>query len=230
MSVARPEDPASAVDVVVIVESVPLFALGLEHLVRGWRRAASIWQRRSWTSGRRMGEPPMSSWTLVVVGPGIVADPGAPESFPVGLRVPVLVAADPRLRVPFPAFLQRGVTSMWDATSAEAGFACAADAAILGEEWISPTLSGPLVRSVGSRLSQMQVGAASTLTDREREILALLARGASNRGIAEALFISENTVKNHVRSILDKLQATSRTEAVVLAAQAGLVDIGGRPG
>ncbi len=61
------------------------------------------------------------------------------------------------------------------------------------------------------------------LTERERQILALLAGGLSNRRIAERLALSENTVKAHVASILAKLGATTRTEAVMLGVRLGLV-------
>lgn len=61
-----------------------------------------------------------------------------------------------------------------------------------------------------------------TLTARERQVLDLIAAGRSNRAIASTLNISENTVKNHVRSILEKLQANSRVDAVVRGVQAGL--------
>lgn len=63
----------------------------------------------------------------------------------------------------------------------------------------------------------------SNLTSREFDVLGELARGATNSEIAETLFIAENTVKNHVRSILLKLSARSRTEAVVRAHQRGLL-------
>ena len=65
------------------------------------------------------------------------------------------------------------------------------------------------------------------LTRRERDVLAHLALGQSNREIAGGLGISENTVKNHVRSILEKLQASSRSEAVVSALRLGLVSLPG---
>jgi DNA-binding NarL/FixJ family response regulator len=68
-------------------------------------------------------------------------------------------------------------------------------------------------------------GAALTepLTQRERQVLAMLANGLSNRRIAERLTISENTVKAHVAAILAKFGATSRTEAVTIGVRLGLV-------
>ena len=62
------------------------------------------------------------------------------------------------------------------------------------------------------------------LTAREREVLALLAQGLSNRQIASELIVSHSTIKFHVSSILGKLSAASRTEAVALALQHGLIE------
>jgi DNA-binding NarL/FixJ family response regulator len=63
------------------------------------------------------------------------------------------------------------------------------------------------------------------LTDREREILSMLARGLTNPQIAERLMISVSTVNFHVHNILDKLGAKTRTEAVTIAAREGLIDL-----
>ncbi len=63
------------------------------------------------------------------------------------------------------------------------------------------------------------------LTDRELEVLRLVAKGMNNREIARDLFISENTVKNHVRNILEKLQLHSRMEAVMYAVKEKLLDL-----
>jgi DNA-binding NarL/FixJ family response regulator len=69
------------------------------------------------------------------------------------------------------------------------------------------------------------VAEAGTLRAREREVLELVASGLSNRAIGEALGVSEHTVKFHVRSLLDKLGADTRTDAVARAARRGLLTL-----
>jgi DNA-binding NarL/FixJ family response regulator len=69
------------------------------------------------------------------------------------------------------------------------------------------------------------VPGARVRCDRELEVLGLVAKGLNNRDAARELFISENTVKNHVRNILEKLQLHSRMEAVMYAVREKLLDI-----
>jgi len=79
--------------------------------------------------------------------------------------------------------------------------------------------------SVAARLlDRMAEPEGGELSEREREVLALLVRGASNKGIAHQLGLSENTVKAHVAHIFNKLGVQSRAEAVAVALQRGLVD------
>jgi len=91
-------------------------------------------------------------------------------------------------------------------------------------------LPGPLTRRMVAefnRISGMRAAAKEVfaeLTRREMEVLELLGEGMRNRQIAERLFISEKTVKNHVSSILAKLHLNDRTEAALLAARHGLTD------
>lgn len=87
-----------------------------------------------------------------------------------------------------------------------------------GEAFIQPEIASRMLRE----LLRPQQAPLEPLSDREREVLVLLAQGASNREIADRLVISEGTVKNHVSNILGKLQAENRTQAAELARRYGL--------
>ena len=84
---------------------------------------------------------------------------------------------------------------------------------------LEPTVASRLMARMRAEKSQ-----ASDLSERERQVLSLMTEGKSNRGIAQSLYITERTVKFHVSAILTKLRASNRTEAVLIAAQRGLVD------
>jgi DNA-binding NarL/FixJ family response regulator len=97
-----------------------------------------------------------------------------------------------------------------------------------GQSLISPTLASKLLTEFAAMVKRGDAAQSvphPRLTPREMEVLRLVARGMNNRDIARDLFISENTVKNHVRNILEKLQLHSRMEAVVYAVREKLLDI-----
>lgn len=97
-----------------------------------------------------------------------------------------------------------------------------------GQSLISPSMASKLLSEFATMVKKTddrQPLPAPRLTERELEVLKLVARGANNRDIAKELFISENTVKNHVRNILEKLHLHSRMEAVVYAVREKLLDI-----
>jgi len=95
-----------------------------------------------------------------------------------------------------------------------------------GQSLISPSMAIKLLDEFKqmSRSDRHQVP-GPRLTERELEVLKLVAQGLNNREIAKRLFISENTVKNHVRNILEKLQLHSRMEAVMYDVREKLLDI-----
>ena len=98
-----------------------------------------------------------------------------------------------------------------------------------GQSLLSPSMASKLLNEFNALAKQADEKprlAAPRLTSRELEVLKLVAQGMSNRDVAEHLFIAENTVKNHVRNILEKLQLHSRMEAVVYAVREKLLDIG----
>ncbi|MBV7505729.1 response regulator transcription factor [Bacillus sp. sid0103] len=87
-------------------------------------------------------------------------------------------------------------------------------------------LAAGVARSGGAYLQSMEIRRPlHLLTRRECEVLQMLADGKSNRGIGEALFISEKTVKNHVSNILQKMNVNDRTQAVVVAIKNGWVEV-----
>lgn len=85
-----------------------------------------------------------------------------------------------------------------------------------GEIVVAPAMTGKLLRLLGEKGAAKEA-AADQLTSREREILACLAHGASNKAIAQELGISADTVKLHVSNVLAKLNLSSRVEAAVFA-------------
>lgn len=91
-------------------------------------------------------------------------------------------------------------------------------AAAAGQVQLSPKAAARLMREVRAPESP------EALTERETEVLRLVASGMSNKEIAQALYIGEKTVKTHVSSILSKLNVASRTQAALYAARVGLVE------
>ena len=87
-----------------------------------------------------------------------------------------------------------------------------------GEAFVQPEIASRVLRElIGPERQPFE-----PITDREREVLVLLAQGMSNREIAEQLVVTEGTVKNHVSNILSKLQAENRTQAADIARRYGL--------
>ncbi len=97
-----------------------------------------------------------------------------------------------------------------------------------GQSLISPSMAGKLLTEFATMIKrdgERQQVPAPRLTEREMDVLKLVARGLNNRDIGAQLFISDNTVKNHIRNILEKLQLHSRMEAVVYAVREKLLEI-----
>jgi NarL family two-component system response regulator LiaR len=96
---------------------------------------------------------------------------------------------------------------------------------VTGKTYLDPSVAGKVLRQASSHQTRPSTLITGKLTDRELEILILIAKGLSNAEISDRLFLSEGTVRNHVSAILAKLGVTDRTQAAVIAIQHGL---GGR--
>ena len=95
-----------------------------------------------------------------------------------------------------------------------------------GEALLAPSVTRRLLDRIASRLPPARenaIPALSELTERELEVLKLLARGLSNAEIADKLVVSETTVKTHVSRVLAKLEIRDRVQAVILCYETGLV-------
>lgn len=93
-----------------------------------------------------------------------------------------------------------------------------------GEAVLAPSITNRLIQQIKSRpIRNGESEALESLTSREREVLRLIAKGATNLEIAEQLFVGETTVKTHVSHVLQKLGLRDRVQAVVVAYECGFV-------
>lgn len=115
--------------------------------------------------------------------------------------------------------IEAGATSYLLKTSKASGIAKAIRATYQGESVLEPVITGKMMTKMrsGTQLPH------ETLTERESEVLQLMAAGQSNQEIADSLFISLKTVKTHVSNILSKLEVVDRTQAVIYAFRHDLV-------
>ena len=92
-----------------------------------------------------------------------------------------------------------------------------------GQNLLDPAVTRTVMERLAKLSAREEDREVETLSDREKEVLALVARGSTNKEIAGKLVISEHTARNHVNRILDKLGLSRRSEAATFAAQHGLV-------
>ena len=93
---------------------------------------------------------------------------------------------------------------------------------ISGKSYIDPQVAGKVLSGYSFHADEIKLPSNFHLTDREKDVLELIAKGLSNRDIAEQLFLSEGTVRNYTSDILRKLGVSDRTQAAVLAIRYGL--------
>ncbi|MFN2562357.1 MAG: response regulator [Jatrophihabitans sp.] len=141
-----------------------------------------------------------------------------------GCRVLILTTFDVDEHV-YDAF-RAGASGFLLKTVAPEDLAAAVRAVYAGEALLAPTITRRLIERFVSSPSPTADQRLQSLTDREVEVLHLIARGRSNSEIGAELYLSHGTVKTHVSRILTKLDARDRVQAVVLAYETGLVQPG----
>ncbi len=96
---------------------------------------------------------------------------------------------------------------------------------VSGGAYVDPAVAGKLLNNVAQGIPQHSLSIDISLSDRELEVLRLLAMGLSNANIAKRLFLSEGTIRNYTSAIFAKLNVSDRTQAAVAALRTGLVDV-----
>ena len=211
----------------LVVDDVPLFRAGLSSALKdaGFEVVAEAGDAESAVSAAEEFQPDMV--LLDILMPGISGlevvekiSAAAPET-----RVVLLTASESEedLLVGVKAGARGYVTK-------DAPFEAlvgALDAVESGGAAVSPNMAGKLLDVTRQLLRHQELlqSRKPVLTGRELEVLGLVAEGQTSREIGVLLFISENTVKNHIRNILDKLGLHSRNEAVLYAVREDLISL-----
>jgi DNA-binding NarL/FixJ family response regulator len=151
----------------------------------------------------------------------IVADAEARRPHTMADAPPIVLLADDLSRAELRRELNSGVRALLPRDAGDVELAAAIEAVVAGLTVLTPEAMDALLPPASDPASEF----SEPLTPRESEVLALLSQGAANREIAKKLGISEHTVKFHVSSVLAKLGASTRTEAVARGMREGLIII-----
>ena len=210
---------------VVVVEDHPIFRDGVVQCLDAEADFTVVGQ---WASGDvdldalRALAPDLVLMDIELPGiSGIEATRRIRAALP-DVRVAMLTAhAQPDLLF---AALQVGAAGYLLKHTPAAGLVATLRRIVEGEHELNPDVASRMLREFRARQTAPPPHELPALSAREEEVLKLLATGETNRQIARRLFVSEETVKSHVASILRKLEVSDRTSAAVLAVRAGLVD------
>ena len=208
---------------VLIVDDHPVFRDGLRQCLEARktiRVLATVGSGEElWKTLRAHGRPQIVLMDVELPGEGGIELTRALHEKHPEVRVVMLTAFSDSERV-FAA-LKAGAVGYLLKNVAPDEIRATVERAAAGEPMLSGEIAGRVLREF-EREEERYREQRDALTPREEEILKLLATGESNREIGKRLFISEQTVKNHVASIFRKLQVNDRTKAALLAVKLGL--------
>lgn len=212
---------------VSIVDDHPIFRDGLRRCLEARKSirviAATSGRKEMWESFAAKGLPQIVLMDIEMPeADGVELAKELTEKHP-EVRVIMLTAFSETERVV--AALKAGAVGYLLKNVAPEEICATVERAAAGETLLSGEIAGRVLREFESeRNDEKNRERLAALTTREDEILRLLATGESNREISTRLFISEQTVKNHVANIFRKLQVNDRTKAALLAVKLGLTE------
>lgn len=210
---------------VAIVDDHPMFREGVAHTLGAEPGLEIVGQGATAEEALRLARdllPDVLLLDISIPGGGFAAAQAIAEAWPV-VKIVMLTASEDEedvlsaLKAGARAYVLKGVSAREMAAIVRAVHG--------GEVYVTPSLAAHvLLEMAGAGAKPREpVDPLSELTEREREILELLAAGHSNKEIGQRLYLTEKTVKHYMTNILQKLQVRNRVEAALLAQKAGRV-------
>ncbi len=208
---------------VVVIDDHPMFREGVVHALGSHPDIEIVGQGGSAEEALRLTRqllPDIVLLDISIPGGGLNAAGAIAESFPV-VKIVMLTASEEEddvlaaLKAGARGYVVKGVSGREMAGILRTAYA--------GDVYVTPTLAATLLMEMAGTQARLRpaAGPMDELTEREREILELVADGHSNREIGQRLFLTEKTVKHYMTNILAKLQVRNRVEAALLAHKAG---------
>lgn len=202
---------------IAIIDDHPLFREGVAHILGAYPDVEVVAEGASADEAVHIaGEylPDVMLLDLSMPGGGLVAVRQIAQNFPVVKTIVLTVSEEEddvtsALHAGARAYVLKGVSGLelLDILRSVA----------VGEVYVTPALAANLLYGLGATHGQHAGSPLDELTERERQIVELVAAGDSNKEIAAQLFLSEKTVKHHMTNILQKLQVRNRVEAALMA-------------
>ena len=207
---------------IVVVDDHPLFRDGVVHTLRGAAGLEVVGEAQSADEAVRLARehlPDIVLLDLNIPGGGLAAARAIAAACPV-TKIIVLTVSENEddlvaaLKAGARAYVLKGIAGKELVNRVRAAHA--------GEVYVAPTLAASLL--VEMTRAPRAENPLDELTEREREILELVASGATNREVGLRLYLAEKTIKHYMSNILQKLHVRSRVEAALLAQKAGLYE------
>jgi two-component system, NarL family, nitrate/nitrite response regulator NarL len=208
---------------IVVVDDHPMFREGVVHSLESQPDMEVVGQGASAEEGIRLVQqllPDVALLDISIPGGGVEAARAISTSCPV-VKIVMLTASENEdhvvsaLEAGARAYVLKGVSTREMTSVVRSVHA--------GEVYVTPALAAHLLatRTVAAAKPKLPVDPMNQLTEREQQILELVASGHSNKEIGRRLFLTEKTVKHYMTNILQKLQVRNRVEAALLAQKAG---------
>ncbi len=213
---------------VLIVDHQPLLARGLASLLRD-----EVGVTAFLSSGRsELLAAEMADYQPEVVVLGVTSDMASARDLAKIVLAAnedsrLVVLMDPKVNLEAADLIRLGISSVISRNASLDEVVLAVRQVLAGQTSLDGQMASRLIAELSAAVRRSDsVQRDGGLTKRELQVLTLVADGLPNRDVANRLHISENTVKNHMRSVHEKLGVRTRTEAVVKAAREGLLGIG----